>query len=213
MNGKTALTALVIQTTADAQLDVAHPQGGARLQGPAPVVLCQALGCASQPHWLGTLAWPGLAWPGLAWPALPACSARAAADSFPALPCATPAVPAGRCRVAWTPPASSHLTPPSSNRQTRWQVGAAVQPSASRRRCKQAALQAGGAASRRQQLHCCPASCFEPSFSEASRATSFSGHLFFWLAPLPVLQGWVHTSRRARASSTPCPPPSASSRR
>ena len=44
MNGKTALTALVIQTTADAQLDIAHPQGGARLQGPAPVVLCQALG-------------------------------------------------------------------------------------------------------------------------------------------------------------------------
>ena len=44
MNGKTALTALVIQTTADAQLDIADPQSGARLQGPAPVVLCQALG-------------------------------------------------------------------------------------------------------------------------------------------------------------------------
>ena len=46
MNGKTQLTAGVVQTTAEAQLDVAHPQGppGARLQGPAPVVLCQALG-------------------------------------------------------------------------------------------------------------------------------------------------------------------------
>ncbi|KAL4429037.1 hypothetical protein ABPG77_006076 [Micractinium sp. CCAP 211/92] len=46
MNGKTQLTAVVVQTTAEAQLDVAHPQGppGARLQGPAPVVLCQALG-------------------------------------------------------------------------------------------------------------------------------------------------------------------------
>ncbi|PRW39086.1 Structure-specific recognition [Chlorella sorokiniana] len=44
MNGKTQLSAVVIQTTADAQLDVAHPQGGARLQGAAPVVLCQALG-------------------------------------------------------------------------------------------------------------------------------------------------------------------------
>ncbi|KAI7835920.1 hypothetical protein COHA_010181 [Chlorella ohadii] len=44
MNGKTQLAAVVIQTTADAQLDVAHPQGGGRLQGAAPVVLCQALG-------------------------------------------------------------------------------------------------------------------------------------------------------------------------
>lgn len=44
MNGKTPLAAVVIQTTSDAQLDVAHPQGGGRLQGAAPVVLCQALG-------------------------------------------------------------------------------------------------------------------------------------------------------------------------
>ena len=44
MNGKAPLSAIVIQTTAAAQLDVAHPQGGGRLQGAAPVVLCQALG-------------------------------------------------------------------------------------------------------------------------------------------------------------------------
>ncbi|KAL4440362.1 hypothetical protein ABPG75_003363 [Micractinium tetrahymenae] len=46
MNGKTHLAAVVIQTTGEAQLDVAHPQGppGSRLRGPAPVVLCQALG-------------------------------------------------------------------------------------------------------------------------------------------------------------------------
>jgi hypothetical protein len=44
MNGKTPLTAVVIQSAASAALEVAHPQGGGRLQGPAPVVLCQALG-------------------------------------------------------------------------------------------------------------------------------------------------------------------------
>ena len=44
MNGKAPLTALVIQTTADAQLDVQHPCGAGRLAGAAPVVLCQALG-------------------------------------------------------------------------------------------------------------------------------------------------------------------------
>lgn len=45
MNGKTPLTAVVIQTTAEAQLDVAHPAApGGRLAGAAPVVLCQALG-------------------------------------------------------------------------------------------------------------------------------------------------------------------------
>ena len=44
MNGKQPLTAVVIQTAAGAKLDVAHPQGAGRLQGPAPVVLCQAKG-------------------------------------------------------------------------------------------------------------------------------------------------------------------------
>ncbi|KAI3431456.1 hypothetical protein D9Q98_004508 [Chlorella vulgaris] len=44
LNGKAVLTAIVVQTTAQAQLDVAHPQGGGRLQGAAAVVMCQALG-------------------------------------------------------------------------------------------------------------------------------------------------------------------------
>ncbi|KAK9808622.1 hypothetical protein WJX72_000695 [[Myrmecia] bisecta] len=44
-NGKQPLSAVVLQTTADAQLDIAHPKDSkARLKGNAPIVICQALG-------------------------------------------------------------------------------------------------------------------------------------------------------------------------
>ena len=86
-NGKTLVTAVVIQTTADATLDVAHPQGGGRLQGAAPVVLCQALGCVGGARWGGA--------------ARAAACACVRSDRRPDPPC-----PAARCRAALTPPAS-----------------------------------------------------------------------------------------------------------
>jgi hypothetical protein len=45
MNGKVLLTAIVIQVTAEQQLDIRHPcTPTQRLSGVAAVVLCQAFG-------------------------------------------------------------------------------------------------------------------------------------------------------------------------
>lgn len=45
MNGKQPLAAVVMQTTTESVLDAQHPLGeDERLVGPAPVVICQALG-------------------------------------------------------------------------------------------------------------------------------------------------------------------------
>ncbi|KAK9819373.1 hypothetical protein WJX81_008487 [Elliptochloris bilobata] len=50
MRGKRALPALVIQTSASVQLDLPAPLGqGARMAGPAPVVLCQLFGLQGVP--------------------------------------------------------------------------------------------------------------------------------------------------------------------
>ncbi|GAB4814060.1 hypothetical protein N2152v2_001106 [Parachlorella kessleri] len=49
-NGKQPLTAVVVQTTADGQLDIPHPQiPEKRMQGPAAVVVCEAFGSMNLP--------------------------------------------------------------------------------------------------------------------------------------------------------------------
>ncbi|KAK9807931.1 hypothetical protein WJX73_004210 [Symbiochloris irregularis] len=47
--GKQSLQGIVIQTLATDTLDVVSPSGSGRLQGPCPVVLCQAFGICKQP--------------------------------------------------------------------------------------------------------------------------------------------------------------------